>query len=95
MVRQNLEGYMAVTAHYSVEVNKRLVLQTRLIAFRHVGGSHTGKHLAEEFLSILKQFRLCERVRLTLEPIFIQVRYSYVTLRSGGSRSTMLPLARR
>lgn len=53
---------MAVTAHYSVEVNKRLVLRTRLIAFRHVGGSHTGKRLAEEFLAILKQFRLCERV---------------------------------
>jgi hypothetical protein len=54
--RQNLEGYMAVTAHYCTETpDGQLIIRARLVAFRYVQGSHTGHNLAKIFVKILKE----------------------------------------
>jgi hypothetical protein len=44
---------MAVTAHYFVKTPSRIKLRTRLIAFRHMPGSHEGSAIGECFLNIL------------------------------------------
>lgn len=54
---------MAVTDHY-LKKNKdgKLVMVSRLIAFRHIKGSHSGKNLAKHFFDILKSFGLLKWV---------------------------------
>jgi hypothetical protein len=63
--RQNLEGYMAVTAHYCAKASDgRLVLRSQLVAFRHVQGSHSGANLAKTFISVIKEIGCLNRVSL-------------------------------
>jgi hypothetical protein len=64
--RKNLEGYMAVTAHYMIEAGGQLSLRSRLVAFRHIKGSHTGENLAKEFYNVLCRFKVSHRVRHSL-----------------------------
>ena len=47
---------MAVTAHFCAYSSdgKRLVVKSRLAAFRHVSGMHDGVNLAKVFVIILK-----------------------------------------
>lgn len=60
---RDLTSYMAVTAHYCVETpDGRLIIQSRLIAFRHVEGRHDGKSLAKIFVRILKELGIFNRV---------------------------------
>lgn len=59
-----MRSFMAVTAHFSSkDDNGNLVTRSRLVAFRHVSGSHTGAHLAKSFLDILKELGVLHKVR--------------------------------
>ncbi|KAF5309470.1 hypothetical protein D9619_012446 [Psilocybe cf. subviscida] len=56
--RQMMESYMAITAHFIAKsVSNILTLETRLVAFRPLRGSHTGVNLANEFLTVLKEIQ--------------------------------------
>ena len=60
--------YMAITAHWleqaslqmSGRLQQKINLCTDLIGFIHISGSHTGEHLAEVFLWVLKHFKFIE-----------------------------------
>lgn len=60
--RGNLEPYMAITAHYFVNQSGRLTLQSRLIAFRILHGSHTGLHMADLCMNVLEEFEITNKV---------------------------------
>jgi hypothetical protein len=61
----NLASFLALTAHFVVRENGRLVLQNKLLAFRIVEGSHTGENLARIIFTILKDAGLLGKVCLT------------------------------
>lgn len=56
---------MAVTAHFLKQLPHTgdLSLETRLIAFRILQGSHTGANMATEFLKILQEMDCAHKVR--------------------------------
>ncbi|KAF4617427.1 hypothetical protein D9613_006423 [Agrocybe pediades] len=59
----NLRSFMAVTAHFLLkDEHTNLVTKNRLVAFRHISGSHSGKHLAEQFLLILKELGIAHKI---------------------------------
>jgi hypothetical protein len=55
---------MAVTAHFCAYSSdgKRLVIKSRLVAFRHVSGMHDGVNLAKVFVAILKDLGALNKV---------------------------------
>jgi hypothetical protein len=54
---------MAVTAHFcAFNVQKHLVVESHLIAFRHVEGAHDGENLSNTFIRILEEIRAINRV---------------------------------
>jgi hypothetical protein len=56
---------MAVTAHYVVEDEHAPDVfrqKTRLLAFRHVETSHTGKNLAEAMFAVLQEYGILNNV---------------------------------
>lgn len=53
---------MAVTAHYMLKIDDDLVMKSRLIAFRHITGSHTGMALGKEMVKILDELGIMNRV---------------------------------
>lgn len=53
---------MAVTAHYIHEARGRLLLRTRLIAFRHIRGSHEGVVIGQRFLEILTELGINHKI---------------------------------
>jgi hypothetical protein len=53
---------MAVTAHFIKKQDMAWVLDARLIAFRHMPGSHDGQTLGNAFVNILEQFKLTHKV---------------------------------
>lgn len=56
---------MAVTAHYSIEdEHGNLLTRSRLVAFRHVPGTHSGPRLAEHLLEILKELGIVNKVHV-------------------------------
>jgi hypothetical protein len=61
----NLVSFLALTTHFIVRENGRLVLRNRLLAFRIVEGSHTGENLARIIFAILKDAGLLGKVCLT------------------------------
>ncbi|KAF5383852.1 hypothetical protein D9615_003798 [Tricholomella constricta] len=60
----NLVSYMAVTAHFYIRENGRLVLRTYLVAFRHVSGSHSGVNLANALIGILDELGVAYKLAL-------------------------------
>ncbi|KAF5372361.1 hypothetical protein D9615_009320 [Tricholomella constricta] len=60
----NLVSYMAVTAHFYIRENGRLVLRTYLVAFRHVSGSHSGVNLANALMKIFDELGVAYRLAL-------------------------------
>ena len=60
----NLTSFLGITAHYIVreEGGKHLVLQSGLLAFRHIKGSHTGKNLAGIMFEIICETGIVNRV---------------------------------
>ncbi|KAL1732077.1 hypothetical protein EV714DRAFT_190131, partial [Schizophyllum commune] len=60
--RGNLQPYMAVTAHYMArDKNGSDVLRSTLIAFRYLPCSHTGKNIADAFMSVLDDLKICHK----------------------------------
>jgi len=58
---------MAVTAHYLVtKPGGNLEQRNRLVAFRHLHGSHTGENLADVFFRVLEELSVMDRVCLFL-----------------------------
>jgi hypothetical protein len=57
---------MAITAHYMVKdtLNGPAYKRDRLVAFRHLKGSHTGEHLADVFFRVLQELSVLDRVSL-------------------------------
>lgn len=54
---------MAVTAHFIARsISDVLTLETRLVAFQPLHGSHTGVNLAKEFLTVLKETECLNKV---------------------------------
>jgi hypothetical protein len=64
--RQNLESYMAITAHYMAKMPNTgtLVLKSQLIAFRRLQGSHTGENIGKVFVSVVKEIGCLHKVCL-------------------------------
>ncbi|RDB20127.1 putative AC transposase [Hypsizygus marmoreus] len=61
--RQNQQSYMAVTAHWCFEAaDGDVKMRSRLVAFRHVSGSHDGVNLAKVFVGILKELGICNKI---------------------------------
>ncbi|KAF5370272.1 hypothetical protein D9758_006873 [Tetrapyrgos nigripes] len=60
--RGNLEGYMAVTAHYFIRKDGHLVMKSRLIAFRHIGETHDGETMAKYFFTVLNELGITRRI---------------------------------
>jgi hypothetical protein len=55
-------SFMAITAHYVLPACGHLIMQSRLVTFRHVVGSHTGKNLAGIFITVLRELHLLYKV---------------------------------
>ena len=54
---------MAVMLHFCVkDQHRRLVIRSRLGAFRHVRGSHDGPTLASHFIEVLDELGLLHKV---------------------------------
>ncbi|KAJ3002031.1 hypothetical protein NUW54_g6071 [Trametes sanguinea] len=73
-----LKGFMAVTLHYCAkDRHNHLVLRTRLGAFRHVPGRHTGENLARQFVGILEELGILGKIGV-------------ITMDNGSNCGTML-----
>ncbi|OJT08209.1 hypothetical protein TRAPUB_881 [Trametes pubescens] len=58
-----LRGFLAITIHFCRHDGEGcLVLRTRLGAFRHIPGCHTGANLASHFLDVLDELEVTTRV---------------------------------
>ncbi|KAI9059000.1 hypothetical protein FKP32DRAFT_1606311 [Trametes sanguinea] len=69
---------MAVTLHFCAEdENDDLVIRTRLGAFQHVVGRHTGKNLARHFVEILEELGTLHKIDV-------------ITMDNGSNCSTMM-----
>lgn len=86
---QNLQSYMAITAHYIMRDARtgRLELRSDLVAFRALDKSHTGAYLASEFIEVLKEIKCMGKVCSVLSFRFM-ILTSFV--RSASSHWTML-----
>ena len=63
---------MAVTAHFAVQsTDTHVSISSRLVAFRHVVDSHSGKNLANIFCGILKELGILTRVRNILNNLLV------------------------
>ncbi|VDC02215.1 unnamed protein product [Peniophora sp. CBMAI 1063] len=60
----NLRSFMAITVHWATRNRKthRLELASRLLAFRHLSGEHTGERLAAVFFGVLKEAGIAHKV---------------------------------
>ncbi|THH15387.1 hypothetical protein EUX98_g9474 [Antrodiella citrinella] len=60
----NRDSYMGVTAHYMVRDAKthRITYRDVLLAFRYVGGSHTGENLEKEFFKIIEEYGIEKKI---------------------------------
>lgn len=84
---------MAVTLHYCAEhgETKELEIHSRLGAFCHVLGAHTGKNLALQFFAIVKDLGIMDHVSTVLIPFHVLL--TDILYRLGTSRSTMQVIA--
>ena len=58
-----MRGYMAVTVHFCSKTDdQKLELRSRLGAFRHIPGRHTGANMAMQFLTILEELGVLHKV---------------------------------
>jgi len=89
--KTDLSAFMAVTAHYLISKEAKLVLRHQLVAFRHIEGSHTGKHLAEIFFHVLQELAILDRVSHSLW-LNTVLTTALCMARSAWSRLTMPPI---
>jgi hypothetical protein len=81
-------SFLALTTHFIVRENGRLVLRNRLLAFRIVEGSHSGENLARIIFAIIKDAGLLGKVRLTC--LYVNMANSCCS--SENLHSTMLAI---
>lgn len=53
---------MAVTAHYIHETPSESKMRARLIAFRHIPGSHEGATIGSTFIEILRGLKIEHKI---------------------------------
>ena len=54
---------MAITAHFmTTDLKGNLQMNAKLVAFRYIKGSHSGKNIAKEFFEILKSLSVLNKV---------------------------------
>ena len=59
----NLRSFMAITGHYcAIDKYGNLQIRHRLLAFRHISGTHLGVNLAKHFISIIKELGITHKV---------------------------------
>lgn len=58
----SLAGFMAITAHYLLEIDKTWQMRSRIVGFRHVPGSHAGECMAKHFETIVKDLGIMHKV---------------------------------
>ena len=85
----NLASYMAVTVHFSArDLNGRLEIRNRLLAFRIIEGRHDGKNLGQILFEIIKEAGILGQVcglyivrnrQLTIFLIFSSSANSHLT----------------
>ncbi|KAF5358783.1 hypothetical protein D9758_008530 [Tetrapyrgos nigripes] len=76
-IQNSLGRYMAVTAHYMIQKDGHLVMKSRLVAFRHVEGSHDGLNMATYFFTVLKELGITNRIGM-------------ITLDNASNNNTMM-----
>jgi hypothetical protein len=77
--RNDLSAFMAMTAHYMFTgVNGQLYLRNRLVAFRHLQGSHTGEHLADVFFRVLQELSVLDRVSSSISLWLLTIHSSLI-----------------
>jgi hypothetical protein len=55
-------SFLAVTAHYTVWEGGKLIIRSRLVAFRFIKGRHTGSQLAHMLFNIFEELGVCHKV---------------------------------
>jgi NADPH-dependent 7-cyano-7-deazaguanine reductase QueF len=55
---------MAITAHYIIETTASIKLKSRLIAFRHVPGTHEGSVIGNVFVDVLDELKIKHKIGL-------------------------------
>jgi len=86
---RNLEGYMAITAHFmTTNLKGDLQMNAKLVAFQHIKGSHSGKNIAKVFFEILKSLGILNKV-CSYWNIFYAFLVIILLIRSVPLRSTM------
>jgi hypothetical protein len=79
----NRDSYMAVTAHFMMRGEKnRLEYTTRLIAFRYIGGPHSGANLSQEFLKITDELKVTIKVNFTAQIVSSRMKSNLILVRS-------------
>lgn len=59
----NLTGYLGITSHYYIrDKNGRWKKCSRLVAFRHIQGKHSGANIASYFFKVLQEFGILHKV---------------------------------
>jgi hypothetical protein len=53
---------MSITAHYIVEDHEHVKIRSRLIALRHIPGTHEGPAIGTHFLDILDKFNIAHKI---------------------------------
>ena len=62
---------MAVTVHFCSKTDdQKLELHSRLGAFRHIPGRHTGANMAMQFLTILEELGVLHKVSFTMPHLY-------------------------
>lgn len=81
---------MAVTAHYLMTCEGYLILWSRLVAFSHIKGSHTGDHLTDISSRVIQELKVLDRVSARNSMVLCQA--NAVHFRLEWLPSTMRPM---
>lgn len=74
----NRDSYMAVTSHFMMRGEKnRLKYRTCLVAFRYIGGSHSGANLGQEFLKITDELEITIKVNFAAYNLSCQLKANF------------------
>ncbi|KAJ2926565.1 hypothetical protein H1R20_g10525, partial [Candolleomyces eurysporus] len=94
---------MAVTAHYLIKSpTGHLTLRSRLVAFRHIQGSHAGSNIGRVFVNILKEISCLHKVstitldnasnnNTSMEEICDELRALGIPFDAAGNRIRCFP----
>jgi len=86
---------MAVTAHFMArDQNNYLVFRAHLIAFRFIGGPHSGANLGQEFLKITDDLEISNKVREASQLCIIHthttMQLGQITMDNASNNNTLM-----